>query len=103
MDQAFQVALPLLGQIQLDVGTVISGIVLLMFLIVGFDLVTAMLLPRFESRRYGRSADYFEEQARNVREARDSWSRDSFEWEQQNLVYKKLLNKGADLRVKGWR
>ena len=103
MDQAFQVALPLVGQIQLDIGTIVTALVGFMLLVAGFDLVKAMLFPPLESSRFNRSADYYEEQARNARQARDTWSRGSFEWDQQNLVYRKLLNKSTSLRVKGWR
>ncbi len=103
MDQAFQIALPLVGQIQLDIGTVLSAMIGFMFLIAGFDLVKLMLFPRWQASRFSSSADYWEDQARTVRTARDSHMKGSFEWDEQNKLYHRLLNRSTSMRMKGWR
>ncbi|KAB2891602.1 MAG: hypothetical protein F9K32_03665 [Desulfobulbaceae bacterium] len=103
MDQIFQNIVPVLGGFSIDLTTVLAGIVFLWMLVLGLDLIRMMIGGRIMSTRLGRAADYWEEQARSVRMGRDSWSRDSFEWEEQDRIYRKLLNRSADLRVRGWK
>lgn len=103
MDQIFQNIAPVIGGISIDLTTVLAGIVFLWMLVLGLDLIRMMIGGRIMNTRLGRAADYWEEQARTTRMARDSLSRDSFEWEEQDRIYRKLLNRSADLRVRGWK
>lgn len=103
MEQAFQVAIPLLGNIQMDIGTLLSAIVFLMLLVTGFDLVMKMLMGNWEYSRNNQWADKFSTAAKEARYIRDSYDRGSIGWEENNLIYKNLLSRSAKYRVKGWK
>ncbi len=103
INDIFNQIFPWLEGISWDVGTVLTGIVFLGFLVLGFDWVMSMLDYRFQISRSNDWAEKYYLSAENARNVRDSFSKGSIEWENQNMIYKKFLNKSADARVRGWK
>ena len=103
MDDIFTQMFPFLEGISLDLGTVLLGVLGLGFLIIGFDLVKAMLFGRYERYSSRKSADYYFDQAEHARMARDTQSAGSTRWQEQDMIYRRFLRKSVDSRMKGWR
>lgn len=81
MDQAFQVAIPLIGNIQADIGTLLTSIILLMFICAGFDFVIQMMMAGRENRNLEGFLESSRENAQKYDELADtfadgSWERD---------------------------
>jgi hypothetical protein len=103
MQDIFSQMFPFLSGISFDLGTVLLGILSLGFLIVGFDLIKAMLFGRYERYQYGKHADYYLSQAEEARMARDTQASGSVRWQEQDMIYRRFLKKSVDSRIKGWR
>lgn len=103
IDQLFAQMFPWLAGISWDLGTILTAIVFLWFLLLAFDWVQEMLLGKWERSRQYKWADKFSSAAETARAARDTSARGSVSWKEQDLVYRKFLNKAAESRVKGWK
>ena len=103
MDDIFSQMFPILSGISFDLGTVLTAILFLGFLVIGFDLIKAMLFGRMDRHYASKHADYFYSQAEQARQSSDSNTRGSIGWEEQNLIYQRFLRKSVDSRLKGWR
>jgi hypothetical protein len=103
IDQLFAQMFPWLAGISWDLGTILTSIVFLWFLLLAFDWVKVMVLGRWESNRHYKWADKFSSAAEEARAARDTNNTGSVSWKEQDLVYHKFLNKAAESRVKGWK
>jgi hypothetical protein len=103
IDDLFSQMFPWLSGISWDLGTILTSIVFLWFLLLGFDWVKAMFGLRIDRHFEGKHADYYFEQAESARSSRDTHAEGSIHYEEQNLIYKNFLNKSVNSRIKGWR
>ena len=103
IDQLFDQMFPWLSGISWDLGTILTSLVFLWFLLLGFDWVKAMLLGGWERSQYAKWGDRYTSAAEEARMARDTNLRGSAAWAEQDLVYRKFLNKAANARIKGWK
>lgn len=101
LDQLFTQIFPWLEGISWDLGTVLTGIVFLWFLVMAFDWLKEMFLGRMESSRYHKAAGFYYNEAKRVRDMRDMLNKDTIDYEEADLLYKSYLRKSASLRVKG--
>ena len=103
IDQLFAQMFPWLTGISWDLGTILTALVFLWFLLLAFDWIQAMLLGSWERKRHYHWADKFSSAAEDARAARDSNAYGSSAWKESDMVYRKFLNKAAESRVKGWK
>ena len=103
MEEAFQVAIPLVGNIRADISTLLSGLILLGFIILGMDYIRAMMsrsaFEKIESERISQ-ADFWETDARDEYESRNEHAKGTFEWMKHDMSYKHKLRKSVQLRNK---
>jgi len=103
IDQVFDQIFPWLSGISWDLGTILTSLVFLWFLLLGFDWVKVMLFGHLEQKRYIRHADHLYDRAESALKTRDVFDKGSIEWAEQDLMYKRYLRKSVDSRVKGIR
>lgn len=103
IDDIFTQIFPWMEGISIDLGTILIALVFLSFLILGFDLVMDMLGARINMHQQSKWSDKFYEAAENARAARDTNTRGSSAWLQQDMVYKDFLRRSAKSSVKSWR
>ncbi len=103
IDQIFTNIFPWLEGISWDVGTLLTGLLFLSFLVLGFDYLKLMFFGRFEVQRFNKAADKYYDEAESAWNERDTFDQNSLEWEERNLTYKSLLKKSVDSRVRGRR
>ena len=88
----FEAASTLTGGIITDLKTGFLAMLVIMFILMGLDLlmgVLGTLTTQFSHKRHTSLA-------RNLREERDSYSKDSFDYELLNASYRKNLRKSLD-------
>lgn len=103
IDDIFAQIFPWMEGISIDLGTILIALVFLSFLVLGFDYVMQMLGTRMQTNRNSLWADNYYKAAESARQSRDTWNKDSIEWEEQNSLYKKFLNKSTDARASAWK
>ena len=103
IDQLFAQIFPWLSGISWDLGTVLTAIVFLWFLVLGFDWLKIMLLGNLERRRYDAASTEYLNRAEIARGARDTWGKGTKEWLHHDLLYKEWVRKSVNARMKGWR
>jgi len=100
IDDLFSQMFPWLSGISWDLGTILTSIVFLWFLLLAFDWVKVMFDNRIYSGRLIKSADSYYGEAESILAERNNYFKESIEWEESNLRYKSFLRKSVDARVK---
>ena len=103
IDQLFSQIFPWMEGISWDLGTILTALVFLWFLVLAFDWVMMMMGDRVMVSRSRKAADYWEEEARTVAMSRDTLQRGSTDWAVQDALHRKMVRRAADLRMKSWR
>ena len=103
LDTLFAQIFPWMPAISWDLGTILTALVGLGLMLTAFDWVQEMLLGKWERSRHYKWADQFYSAAEEARAARDTNLKGSVAWDEQNMVYRKLLDKASSSRVKGWK
>ena len=103
LDTLFAQIFPWMTGISWDLGTILTGLVFLWFLILGFDWVKEMLLGNWERNQSSKWADRYSSAAEEAFMARNTNRRGSAAWQEQDMVYRKFISKAADQRIKGWK
>jgi len=94
---------PMLSGITWDLGTLLTALVMLWMIAEGAGLLWTMMDRRIQGHFSRKHADYWLDQAEDVRRARNTLQSGSSAWAEQDLLYKKMIRKAADSRLKGWR
>ncbi|MGL1932720.1 MAG: hypothetical protein OCC45_13325 [Desulfotalea sp.] len=95
LEDIFKQVFPFLEGISFDVGTVIVAMLLISFIVIGFDYVRDIL----ESFLLGRQADAFSSSASTALSARNSFSKGSQEYDKADMMYRGYLNKSASADI----
>ena len=92
-DIFLQVTSNLTGGIVTDYGTMIAGLVFLLLIMAGFDLLKDLLIHTMENRRSERNFSA----AETYRSMRDLSDTDSLEYDYYNALYRKHLNRSVSI------
>lgn len=95
----FQSIGTLTGGLISDLSSVIVGLVALSFIALAVDHITWLL----SGTMHRRMSNKYYERAEMVRQARDTNSRGSAAWLQQDMLYKRFLRRSVDESEQGWR
>lgn len=101
IDDIFSAVFPFLEGISFDVGTLIVGMLLLTFIVIGFDYVKDVLGSMVNTSFNNRQAKYYYNQAEKYRSSMGSLNPDSLGYEEAQMLYKANLRKSVSHRVSG--
>lgn len=98
VDQLFSQCFSLLKGISFDLGTVMTGMIVMLFILIGIDLIRSALLVRvysFQEDKFLANATSYKHQLENSHTGadRDFYSR----------LYNKSINKAVDFRMRRGR
>lgn len=102
LDQLFDQIFPWLSGISWDIGTLLTGLIFLSFIALGFDWVMQMFGMSMERRRYNSWSERYYSAAEEALDRRGYFEKGSSEWLKHDMMYKELLRKSAKSQVKGW-
>ena len=92
-DIFYQVTSNLTGGVVTDYGTMIAGLVFILVLMAGFDLLKDLLVYSVENRKAERNFST----AETYRSMRDLSDGGSIEYDYYNALYRKHLNRSASI------
>ena len=87
------------GGLITDAQTLILGIVFILFLVLGFDLLSGILGSVFDNRR----ADKLLRDAKDIRLAQQTWNKGDAEYDYHEQLYRRFIRRSADLKAKRWK
>jgi hypothetical protein len=100
IDDLFAQMFPWLSAISWDLGTILTSIIFLWFIVLAFDWVKEMLDQRISMNGYRKMSDNYFDNAKEEFQRRSKLTEGTLKWEESNMLYKQYLSESATLKVK---
>ena len=95
----FQAISTLTGGLIDDMKTVMLGMVLCTFILMGFDYIKEFFVSGFEDLRNEKAYKKYSQMAEDILVSRDTYEKGSYHWKEENLIHQEMLRKAVKART----
>ena len=82
-----------------DLTTLVLGLVLCAFILMGFDYIKEFFVSGFEDLRNEKAYKKYSQMAEDILVSRDTYEKGSYHWKEENLIHQEMLRKAVKART----
>ena len=95
----FQAISNLTGGLISDLTSVMLGMVLCTFILMGLDYIKDVFVSGFEDLRNEKAYKKYSQMAEDILVSRDTYEKGSYHWKEENLIHQEMLRKAVRARA----